>query len=161
MMTHNPVMPFPPKQDRSLRKVKPSSIDRKQNNRGDSIAILPSTAKVVEWSKMLTFAGNAMVLQLGNQGKRPHTYASEEQKNVFLDVYIRLRMVWIFDLMELKFSLQQYSGNPSIQALLRTHIRVEKLPLEDFFEDIYGQHRMKFFWQRIIQRKRKQKKLIC
>lgn len=143
-MTHSPVIPVSPNQDRSLHKANPSAMRRKHNNNDESTAILPIITKVVEWSKMLTFAGNAMVVQLGSQDIRSHSFASEDEKNTFLDVYIRLRMTWIFDLVELEFSLRQYPGNPSIRASLRTQIRVEKLPLEEFFMDIYGRHWRKY-----------------
>lgn len=140
MMAHSPVMPLLPNQDRTLRKAKPSAVGRKQNNTDLSFTTLPKIMKAVVWSRMFTFIGNTIVLQLGTQGKKSHIFASEDEKNKFLNVYLRLRMTWIFDLVELEFSLQQYPGNPSIRASLRTQIRVEKLPLEEFFMDIYGRH---------------------
>lgn len=107
------------------------------NNINHNIALLPNVM-MIKWSKVLTFAGNAIVLQVGSQGKRSLAFASKDVKNMFLDVYIRLRMTWLFDLMELNFSLRQYPGNSSIRASLRAQIRVESLPLTGLFLEFYG-----------------------
>lgn len=131
------VIPNPSNQDLISNKAKSSGTERKLKDIDHNIALLPNVMKVVEWTKMLAFAGNMVILQLGSQGKRSHTFTSEDDKNMFLDVYIRLRMTWLFDLVELNFSLQQYSGNPSIRASLRTQIRVRSLPLEGLFDGIY------------------------
>uniref|UniRef100_A0A093VTR4 Ankyrin-1 n=1 Tax=Talaromyces marneffei PM1 TaxID=1077442 RepID=A0A093VTR4_TALMA len=92
----------------------------------------------VEWSKTVTVAGNTIVLQLGSHGKKSITFANKDAKNMFLNVYMRLRMAWISNLVELNFSLQHYPGAPSVQASLRTLIRVKSLPLERFFWGIYA-----------------------
>lgn len=127
----------PSNQDPGSSKATLSVTGRRGKNVNHTITLL-SNVMMVKWSKVLNFAGNTIVLQVGSQGKRSLAFASEDVKNMFLDVYIRLRMTWLFDLVELNFSLHQYPGNPSIRASLRTQIRVKRLPLEEFFIDIYG-----------------------
>lgn len=94
--------------------------------------------KRTESSKMLTLAGNTVILQLGSQSKKPFTLASEDDKNRFINFYLRLRTAWLFGLVELNFSLQQCPGAPSVRVSLKALTRVSKLPLETFFEDLYG-----------------------
>lgn len=131
------VMPYPSNQDRNLSKAKLSATGQRQSYTKYPAVLLPKFMKV-EWSKMITFAGNTIVLQLGSQGKKSLTFPSEDVKNMFLNVYMRLRIEWLFDLVELNFSFQQYPGAPSIRASLRAQTRVESLPLLGFFIDIYG-----------------------
>jgi hypothetical protein len=140
-------MPFSPNQNRNLNKAKSSATGRRPNYIKYPAALLPSFMKV-EWSKVLTFAGNTIVLQLGSQGKKSLTFASEDVKNMFLNVYMRLRIAWLFDTVELSFSFEQYPGNPSIRASLKSLIRGKSLPLQGLFMDIYG-HRC---WRRCERR---------
>jgi hypothetical protein len=129
-------VPYSANQEQSPRAKRPlTDKRRKEMNHSDAVF---RNSKKIEWSKMLTLAGNAVVLQFGSQSKTSFTSASEDDKKRFLNFYLRLRTVWLFDLIELKFSLQQYPGAPSVQASLKALTRVRRLPLETFFQDIYS-----------------------
>lgn len=129
------VIPSPSNQGLNSSKAKSSAPGRSGKIIEHTITLLPNVMKVVKWSKVLTFA---IVLQVGSQGKRSLAFTSEDDRNMFLNVYKRLRMPWLFDLVEFNFSFQQYPGNPSIRASLRAQIRVWSLPLEGLISDIYG-----------------------
>lgn len=100
---------------------------------------------------MLTLAGNAIIFQLRSQTRRSFMAADEDDKNTDLDIYLRLRIAWFFDLVELNFSLHHYPGTPSIQFSLRAQTRVERLPLHGFFMDIYGK---RLRGNQLLQRKK-------
>jgi hypothetical protein len=133
------VMPCSPNHERNLSNINRFLTGGRGREFDDTDVYFPSSMKI-EWSKNLTLAGNTIVLQLGNGSKKPFTLASEVDKHKFLCLYLRLRTNWLFDLVELKFSLQDFLGAPSIQYSLRTQIRVKCLPLHTFFFDIYGCH---------------------
>jgi hypothetical protein len=121
----------------SLSKAKFSPSGQRRQYIDPSNGLYSNTMKT-EWIKMLTLAGNIIIFQLRSQTKRSFIAADEDDKNMDFDVYLRLRIAWLFDLVELNFSLQQYPGAPSIRVSLRTQTRVKRLPLHSFFMDIYG-----------------------
>ncbi|KAH8692126.1 hypothetical protein BGW36DRAFT_303365, partial [Talaromyces proteolyticus] len=106
--------------------------------RFDNSNINFSSFSKVEWKRVLTLAGNTVVVQLGSQSKLPFKTTCKIDRNNFLSIYIRLRTTWLFDAIEINFSLQQHPSAPSIQASLKAQIRVKALPLKTFFVDIYG-----------------------
>ncbi|CRG82929.1 hypothetical protein PISL3812_00276 [Talaromyces islandicus] len=131
------VMPYSENQKRDLSKAKiPLAEKRKKDIDRPNASF--SNFKRVEWSKLLTLAGNTVIFQFGSQSKKSFTSACERDKNMFLNFYLRLRTAWLFDLVELNFSLQQYPSAPSVLASLKSLRRVRRLPLTTFFMDIYG-----------------------
>lgn len=131
------IVPHSANQRRNLSKQSRSLTGKRKKEIGNSNFVVRNF-KRVEWSKMLTLAGNTVVLELGSQSKKSFTSASGDDKNRFLNFYLRLRTAWLFDLVELNLSLQQYPSAPSVRASLKAITRVARLPLETFFEDIYG-----------------------
>jgi hypothetical protein len=121
----------------SLSKAKSSPSGQRRQYIDPSNGLYSNIMKT-EWIKMLTLSGNTIIFQLRSQTKRSFMAPDEDDKNIDLDVYLRLRIFWLFDLVELKFSLQQYPGTPSISVSLRAQTRVKRLPLRSFFMDIYG-----------------------
>jgi hypothetical protein len=132
------VVPYSTNQERNLNNANLSFPGKRRKNTIDNSNTFFSYFKKVEWGKMLTLAGNTAILQLGSQSKKPFASATKDDKNLkFLNFYLRLRTAWLFDLVELNFSFQQYPGAPSLQVSLNALTRVNYLPLETFFADIY------------------------
>ncbi|QKX63955.1 uncharacterized protein TRUGW13939_11127 [Talaromyces rugulosus] len=132
------VVPYPENQGRNLNNANLSFPRKRRKDVIDNSNIFFSYFKRVEWSKMLTLAGNTVILQFGSLSKKPFASATEDDKNKFLNCYLRLRTAWLFDLVEFNFSFQQYPCAPSVQVSLKALTRVKSLPLETFFKDIYG-----------------------
>lgn len=130
-------MRYSTNQEWSLSKAKYSPSGQRRQYIDASHGLYSNVMKT-EWIKMLTLAGTTIIFQLRSQTKRSFMAADEDNKNMDLDIYLRLRIAWLFDLVELNFSLQQYPGAPSIQFSLRTQTRLKRLPLHSFFMDIYG-----------------------
>lgn len=133
----NMLVPYSANQERNSNRANISLSGKKRSDTKNSDVFF-AYFKRFEWSKMLTLAGNTVILQLGSKGTKLSTSTSEDKKNRFLNFYLRLRTAWLFDLAELNFSLQQYPGAPSVRISLKALTRVSKLPLESFFKDLYG-----------------------
>lgn len=130
-MAHSMAKQYSTNKNWSLSKAKSSPSGQRRQYIDPSNGLCSNVMKT-EWIKMLTLAGNTIIFQLRSQTKRSFMAADEDDKNMDLDVYLRLRIAWIFDLVELNFSLQQYPGAPSIRVSLRTQTRIKRLPLHGF-----------------------------
>lgn len=134
---HSMAMRFSTNEEWSLSKAEYSPSGQRRQYIDSSNGLYSNIMKT-EWIKMLTLAGNTIIFQLRSQTKRSFMAADEDDKNLDLNIYLRLRIARLFDLVELNFSLRQYPGTPSIQVSLRAQTRVKRLPLHSFFMDIYG-----------------------
>lgn len=136
--------------ERNISKAK--SVLKGQNGKwNDHSRVFICDVMKVQWERVLIFAGNAIIIQFGTHSKKLCNSTNEEEKNMFMSLYLRLRIAWCLDLAEFQFSLQQSSGVPSIRASLRTQNRVKSLPLHAFFLDVYGDG------ERLFRLKRKTK----
>lgn len=123
--------------DTTSAKVNPSLSCQRSKNIQELQTTFSNCMKV-QWSRLFTFAGNLALLQFCSQRERSLNSAAKDRISFFLSIYIRLRTTWLFDLIELHFSLDQFPAAPSLQISLKTQVRVSSLPLMSFFDDIYG-----------------------